>query len=229
VRGIAEAGVSDVSFLECRLASASLPGLSRLLQASCLERLSISTTRIALFEEGPNLTAFCHALRSSSLQALELRWCQLWRDTAIAGELLAALVGHRTLRELSLADRVDDTDDARRAAGEQIAFLITHNNALQKLESPWILGDAGLAPIFEALPRSSTLKELNFYSEIISREFAHDVILPAVRANSSLRKLNFGCSGETLPELAEARRIVAARMQPGDGAMIAPLGSIEPK
>ena len=29
VRGIAEAGVSDVSFLECRLASASLPGLSR--------------------------------------------------------------------------------------------------------------------------------------------------------------------------------------------------------
>ena len=222
LRSIAEARVSDVTFYSCRIAPASLPGLTRLLQAGCLERLDIYNTETALFEEGPNLTAFCHALRSSSLQALRLRWCQLWRDPAAAGELLASLVGHPTLRELSLcANRVDNTVVARRTAGEQLTSLITHNSALQKLDlDECILGDAGLAPIFEALPRFSTLKELHFSYETISREFARDVILPAVRANSSLRTLSFGqyC---VLPELLEAQAIVAARMQPDAGAIAA--------
>ena len=222
MRGISEARVSDVTFYSCRIAPASLPGLTRLLQAGCLERLDIYNTETALFEEGPNLTAFCHALRSSSLQALRLRWCQLWRDPAAAGELLASLVGHPTLRELSLcANRVDNTVVARRTAGEQLTSLITHNSALQKLDlDECILGDAGLAPIFEALPRFSTLKELHFSYETISREFARDVILPAVRANSSLRTLSFGqyC---VLPELLEAQAIVAARMQPDAGAIAA--------
>jgi len=215
LRGIAEARVSNVTFLNCHLSPASLPGLTRLLQDGCLETLSI-TNRETLFEAGPDLTAFCHALRSSTLQVLILNWCRLWRDRAAAGELLTSLGGHQTLRELSLRrNQVNDTDDARRAAGEQLVSLIMHDSALQKLDLQHSsLGEAGLAPIFEALPRSSTLKELLysvFYNETISRVFAYDAILPAVRANSSLRKLNFGVSGETLPELAEARRIVAAR------------------
>ena len=218
--GIAEAGVSDVFFHRCHLAPASLPGLTRLLQAGCLERLDISNSRHALFEEGPDITALCHALRSSTLQNLELSMCRLWRDPPAAGELLAALVGHQTLRELCLASNgVGDTHDARRAAGEQLASLITHNSALQKIDSQdCSLGEAGLAPIFEGLPRSSTLKELIYYTvggEIISREFARNVILPAVRLNSSLRMLNFGPILEPLPELVEAQAIIAARTQPG--------------
>jgi len=209
VRGIAEAGVSDVFFYDCNLTPASLPSLTRLLQAGSLEKLDISNRGLALFEEGPDLTAFCHALRSSTLQVLTLRQCELWQRTATAGELLAALVGHPTLRELCLGgyDYLGNTDDARRAAGEQFASLVTHNSALQKLNLSYNnLGAAGLGPIFEALPRSSTLKELVYtgsYNEI-NREFARDVILPAVRANTSLRTLNIGHYQVPLLELVQA-------------------------
>ena len=226
--GIAEAGVSDVSFGGCGLAPASLPCLTRLLQAGCPERLHIGNNWLA-FEEGPELTAFCHALRSSALQALQLNACELWRDPAVTDELLTALIGHPTLRELSLVNNtVDGTDDARRAAGEQLASLITHNSALQKLDLSLFrsyLGDAGLKPIFEALPRNSTLEELIFYGETwittISREFARDVILPAVCTNTSLHTLRLGSYGMLFPELLEAQAIVAARTQPDAGAIAA--------
>ena len=221
MRGIAEARVSDFTFIDCHLAPASLPGLTRLLQAGCLERLDIDNVDmnnlgLILFEVGPDLTAFCHALRSSRLQALELRWCELWRDPAAAGELLSALVGHQTLRELSLIwDRPGDRDDARRSAGEQFASLIRHSSALHKLYlCVNYLGEAGLAPIFEALPCSSTLKEMIFGYEGISGKFARDVILPAVRANTSLRTLGLESDRQrygVLPELLEAQDIAAAR------------------
>ena len=135
-------------------------------------------------------------------------------------------MGHPTLQELSLQfDRVVNTNYAQRAAGEQLASLIAHTNALQKLSMVFNnLGEAGLVPMFEALSRSRTLKELLYYvmyEESISREFARDVILPAVCLNTSLRKLGFGLSGETLPELAEAHAIVAARTQPDAGVAAA--------
>jgi len=222
MRGVAKGRVGDVTFIRCHLAPASLPCLTRLVQSGCLERLGIDNDFQALFEEGPDLTAFCHALRSCTLQALELKWCQLWRDRAAAGELLAALVGHATMREISLpANFVGGADDARRAAGEQITSLITRNSTLQKLDlSANFLGEAGLAPIFEALSRCSTLEKMRFYNETISRDLARDVILPAVRANTSLQTLDFG-SNCTLPELVEAQAIVAARTQPDGGAITA--------
>jgi hypothetical protein len=245
--GIAEAGVSDVSFDDCHFTPASLPGLTQLLQAGCLETLRINNRERAVFEKGPDLTAFCHALRSSTLQKLELTYCQLWRDPVATGEFLAALVGHPTLRELSLSYVVGGLSGccwrgcafcwpARRAAGEQLASLITRDSALQKLDLSFNrLGDAGLAPIFEALPRSGTLKELVYYlahNETISREFARDVILPAVRTNTSLRALSFGKNNDDylddfdpfdmhLQELREAEAIVAARTQPNGGAIAA--------
>ena len=226
VRGIAEAGVSDVSFSFCRFTPASLPRLARLLNAGCMHSFGISDNGDwqPVFEAGPELTTFCHALRSSTLQKLVLAEVELWQDLAASGELLAALVNHPTLKELSLPDFVGATDDTRRAAGKQLAPFVTHSSALQKLELTWNqIGEAGLAPIFEALHFSSTFKELIVDHEDISHEFARDVILPAVRANTSLRRLNFRYDDEyydekLLPELVEAHIIVAARTQPDDGA-----------
>jgi hypothetical protein len=57
------------------------------------------------------------------------------------------------------------------------------------------------------------------YNEI-SREFARDVILPALRVNTSLLTLNFS-GDKLLPELTEAQAIVAARTQPDAGAIAA--------
>jgi len=247
VHGIAEARVSNLTFFGCHLATPSLPGLTRLLEAGCLERLVINNRHEALFERDFRLTAFCNALRSSTLQALNLRSVRLWQDPAAADELMAALVGHPTLRELSLHDSVGGvrgaqtyawapSDDELIAAvrqrllnklcgngtgmspGGQLASLITHNSALQKLDlSGNNLGEDGLGLIIYVLPRSSTLKEfvyhVSYEDEFISREFARSVILPAVCLNISLRRLDFGPYGETLPELAEAQAIVAARTQ----------------
>jgi len=77
MRGIAETRMSNVTFYYCLLAPASLPALTRLLQAGCLDGLDIRNYA-ALFEAGPYLTAFCHTLRSSTLQALDLGYCELW-------------------------------------------------------------------------------------------------------------------------------------------------------
>jgi len=49
MRGVAEARVSDVTFVDCNLRPASLPGLTRLLQAGCVEKLDITNYEQALF------------------------------------------------------------------------------------------------------------------------------------------------------------------------------------
>jgi len=221
MRSIAEAGVSNMSFAAgWQLAPASMRDLTRLLQAGCLETLVIFNDGEALFELGPDLTAFCHALCSSTLQNLVLGQVELWRYPDAADELLFSLLGHPTLRELSLHFDGVATNYSQRAAGERLASLIRHSSALRKLDlSGNQFRNACLAPIFEALSRrSSTLKELRFDHESIRRKFARDVILPVVRANSSLRALSFGidgdCNGlEPFPELKEAQAIVAARTQ----------------
>ena len=80
---------------------------------------------------------------------------------------------------------------------------------------------ATTVPVLQALPRSSTLKGLLYpiwHFTQKSREFARSVILPAVRASTSLRKLSFGPCMLPL-RLAKAKDIVAARTQPDTGAV----------
>jgi hypothetical protein len=49
-------------------------------------------------------------------------------------------------------------------------------------------GDVGLRPLFEALAGNSMLRTLDCGMNEISRECARNVMLPAVRANASLRE-----------------------------------------
>jgi hypothetical protein len=51
------------------------------------------------------------------------------------------------------------------------------------------LGDAGLRGLVEALPRNTHLRELTLWGNGTSAAFARDVLLPALRANTSLRSL----------------------------------------
>jgi hypothetical protein len=72
------------------------------------------------------------------------------------------------------------------------------------------LRDAGLGPLFEALPANTHLRELDIVDNATSEALARDVLLPALRANSSLRMLHANsCVRE--PGLAEAIALVAAR------------------
>ena len=75
------------------------------------------------------------------------------------------------------------------------------------------LGDAGMAPIVEALALNHHLRELNCHSNGTSDAFARERLLPAVRANTSLRTLR--CQDPILGPVAawEAEELVRRRRQ----------------
>jgi hypothetical protein len=51
------------------------------------------------------------------------------------------------------------------------------------------LGDAGLRLLFDALPGNTHLRTLDCRRNTLSDAFVRDELLPAVRANASLHKL----------------------------------------
>ena len=211
-------GIIDVSFHECGLSQTALPALTRLLQSHGFECLRVRNQNVALFE-GPGLPAFCDALRNcKSLQTLELLEVNLWADTAVAPPIIAALEGLPALQDLTLygvfGNRADVTPVMQRAAGECLARLITRCTSLHVLNLPGNgLGEAGMKPIFEALRGNAGLVELTIWSEHISANFAHNVVLPAVLGNTRLRKLEGLLSGDglRLPALQEVEDILEAR------------------
>ncbi len=70
------------------------------------------------------------------------------------------------------------------------------------------LGDAGMRPLLEALPRNTHLSTLAYVESGMSDAFMRDVLLPAVRANTSLVLL---ISGDEHEAAVEARALIAAR------------------
>jgi hypothetical protein len=156
-----------------------------------------------------------NALRANtSLTALSLTAIQLWHDAA---ELVGALTAHPLLRLLDLSDNPVVLDDGGLQAAEAsallAALLLANAPALQTLDVEWCgLGDEGMGPVMEALRNNTHLTKLNC-SYNVSEAFARDVLLPAVRANSSLRELV--AAGEAYDAVAarEAEALVAARTQ----------------
>jgi hypothetical protein len=74
------------------------------------------------------------------------------------------------------------------------------------------LGDAGLRPLFEALPGNTHLRTLNCWRNDMSEAFAAGVLLPAVRANASLRTLIAHSYADQASDAArEAEALVASR------------------
>jgi len=189
------AGIKKVGIDKCGLSQTALPALGRLLQSPGFELLGVwnddvSADHPSLFE-GPALPTFFEALRNStSLKTLKLEDFYLWKDMAVATQLFAVLEVLPALQELSTAGNyTDGTPAVQQAAGECLARLIARSTSLQVLKlSGNELGENGLAPIFGALRNNSSLVELKLWSEHISADFARDVVLPAVRANTCLRK-----------------------------------------
>jgi hypothetical protein len=217
VNAAISAGIKDMCFDECGLSQTALPALTRLLQSPGFEGLTVWNRTHALLE-GPALPAFCEALRNSkSLKMLKLKAVNLWADVAAASQLIAAMEGHPALQELSTEfNRTYGTPDTQRAAGECLSRLIAHSTSLKFVDVSYSeLGEAGMTPIFEALRGSTVLEVLSFgcIDALFSAEFARNVLLPAVRANTSLRRL-FGfrsVDGEPLPALREVEVILEAR------------------
>jgi hypothetical protein len=137
-----------------------------------------------------------------------------WRDAAAA--LLSALAGHASLRTLSLAMNTLAAADGS-VAGAALGALVKANApALTQMDVALCsLGDTGLRSLFQALPANTHLCTLKVSFNGMSAIFARDVLLPAVRANTSLRKLS---TSAEFPEGREAEALVAARAAAADAA-----------
>jgi hypothetical protein len=132
------------------------------------------------------------ALRvNTTLIGLHLRSTHLCRDIRTACAVLGALVGHPSLRELRIYNETFETEEDRRAFGAALAALIAADApALRVLDCAFnTLGDAGLAPIVEALALNCHLRELDVTKNGASLAFMHDQLVPELeRADATLRE-----------------------------------------
>jgi hypothetical protein len=135
--------------------------------------------------------------------------------------LFGALVGHRSLRSLSVTiwrygDQVMAqtalAQDAAHALGAALGAIVAADSPtlMMLILSRLHLGDTGLAHVVDALPRNRHLRMLTSQGNDMSEEFARERLLPALRANVGLRLLN--CIGEhTGAAAAEAVELMNGR------------------
>jgi hypothetical protein len=200
-----ERRLQTVALDSCRLSCASAPGLARLLSGDALAELACSRVYPL---RAPAAAVLAAALRASStLTSLKLSSAHVFDNPAVSAALLGALTAHPSLRTLSICEN-DMPEASKPAAGALLGALVAANApALTALNVSYCdLRDAGLRPLFEALRRNSHLRELDCSHNNLSEAFARDVLLPAVRANTSLRELQH--TEHTWPDQAEAGRIV---------------------
>jgi hypothetical protein len=207
-------GLVSLRLMLSQLSRASAPALARLLSSTALKELFISGARDDQLLDGPSAALLGDALRANAtLTSLSLVAVGFWHDLDAAAALLSAFTGHVSVRTLSIA--VNDMDEAHEAAaGVFLGALVAANTpALTELDvSSNELGEAQLRPLLEALPANAHLRELSVAGSSMSAVFARDVLLPAVRANSGLRKLSAGNNWNIGDAVArEAEALVAAR------------------
>jgi hypothetical protein len=201
----------SLRFVNCGITPASAPALARLLGGGALKTLYLSQHGRQLLD-GASAALLGAALRANGcLTSLSMLETGLWRDLDAAAVLLGALTGHPSVRNLILShNRVGAMHVV--ASGAALGALIAANApALTELDMSWSdLGDEGLRPLFEALPGNTHLRRLAASGNEMSAAFARDVLLPTVRANTSLRTL---IADTNIPNAnaREARELVAAR------------------
>jgi hypothetical protein len=210
--------LSALQLLFCDLTVASVPAVVRLLGGGALRALTVGCVDWLL--DAPAAALLGAALRGhTALTSLALWDMSLWHDGATASALLGALTAHPSLRTLDLSH--NDAIGPRVAAA--LGALVAANApALTELD---VSGDdvaqSRLAPLLAALPRNTHLRILGceYDRTGATATFVRQRLLPAVRANSSLRTLKVcaavaaGAETESpaLTLLRQAEALVAAR------------------
>jgi hypothetical protein len=213
---VTECGLRDLRISDGGLSPASQPTLLRLLRARKLQVLSIKNNGEALFDAA-GAAQIADALgQHHKLQYLELTHALLWNDPTVAAVVMRAATRHPSLHALRFnADAPLD----QAAAGIALCVLCASDSPkLRMLDIDHvILGDAGMRPLLGALAFTRYLRTLDCCNVGMSEEFARDVFLPAIRANTSLRKLTASrawggvANGVAPPAVLEAEALVAAR------------------
>jgi hypothetical protein len=196
----------------CHVTPASAPALARLISGGALKELVVWNKRQQLLDQ-PAAAFIADALRANStLTSFKLQDCGLWHDAAGAPLLLGALAAHRSLRTLDLNNDRDNFGNLAPALRVALGALVAADApALHELNvSHCGLGDAWLGPLVDALSLNTHLRTLHLVDNRCTEAFIRDRLLPAVRANTSLRHLSLQYTpGNKL--LREAEALVAAR------------------
>ena len=179
-----------LTLYQCDLGPASATALVRLLSSPTMTRLCIAFDGSTMLFNEDAAVLLANALRTNrTLTSLEFTNCDLWRAPAAGAALLSSLVAHPSLRALTWYEEyIFQRHPAALASNVLHALLAADAPALKFL---WLgaLGEDGLGPLLDALPRNTHLHTLLFDLIGLSDVFVHDRMLPAVRANTSLRQL----------------------------------------
>jgi hypothetical protein len=200
-----------VQFVHCHLNPASAPALARLLGDSAVVDVRVMGDGEDVLLDAPAAALLVGALRANStLTSLQLAAVNLWQDVEAAATLLGALTAHPSLRMLRISYDIAQDEAQRAAAGVGLATLLAANApALTELDARLCgMRDVGMAPLCAALRTNTHLRALNCDGNNITQVFATDVLLPAVRANASLRALT---TEQLWPAEREAEEVVARR------------------
>jgi hypothetical protein len=212
--------VSTLQLMNCALSPASAPALARLLGGRHLRHLCVNGvgTGLALLRRDAPSAVLADALRANAtVTELHLIGVRFWEVIAAALALLGALVAHPSLRTLRLRSNTVHYNDGA-AAGAALGALVAANApALTALDiGACEMRDAGMAPLLAALAQNTHLRSLTCGGNQISEAFAAGVLLPAVRANGSLRALDVDGSvnrPNVWPAEHEAAAFVRARVE----------------
>jgi hypothetical protein len=202
---------SELTLFNCRLSPASAPALARLLGGGALQSLRIANGNVPLLDAAA-AAVLGDALRANcTLHELVLANTALWNDPAAAVTLIGAITAHRSLQELSL--EYNPIGDAQDAAGTALGALVAADaSALLRLNlRDCGLQEAALRPLVDALPANTHLRTLLLGEVTASAAFLRERLLPAVRANRSLTRLEMTVTGEGEGAAREAQEIVNSR------------------
>ncbi len=206
--------LASLTLSACHITPATAPALARLISGGALTELHICSNGMELLDQ-PAAALVANALRANStLTSLQLRSCRFWEDAAAAALLLGALTAHRSLRMLSLSGNI--FGDQQQALDAALGALVAANApTLHELNLSCVAAnEAGLlcmGPLLDALPLNTHMHTLNLDHNRFSNGFARGRLLPAVRANTSLRHLSVRQPFGPNTFVHEAEALVAAR------------------
>jgi hypothetical protein len=206
---------------DCRLDAAALPALLRLAGAPALRELAFDYDNDMHDADAARLGA---ALRANASLTCLLLDC-VWAHPALAAALLGALTAHGSLRKLGLSNALTypEDADAQRVAGDALgALLAADAPALRELELCEVhVYEEGLEGLCDALPRNTHLRTLivRAWDEpeeageepAVSEAYLRRRLLPAVRANASLTRLEMRVGPQPREAAREAEQLVQQR------------------
>jgi hypothetical protein len=197
---------SAVGIAQCSFPAAPLPALTRMIAHGALEEFNAwPRTAGELLADAQSVPAFFEALKR-----LEVIYFFATRFEEHARLLLTELSRSTSLTLLTLSGAQLPTRESQLALSEGLAQLVSGCKTLTNLGLSFTrLSRESLQSLFAVVGSSNELRNLRLRDNGIDAETARDVILPAVKLNTSLRTLVF--DQPDIPELVEAEALVKAR------------------